>query len=114
LADIRAHAKAHDRMQPDGNLKWDELDARWWKTIPAFDGAGEFYDEMRKLGQARFLSAPLTDPASFTGKAQWIMGFRMNKFALKDIVTCRGKDKHLLASGGHVLIDDNEDHVKEW
>jgi len=116
LADFQSHAEAHGKFTADGKTKWDELDTKWWETMPAYKGARAFFDAVRKLGQTRFLTGPVPNPDGFEGDAKWIMNFRpeSGKFALLDIIVCRGADKNLLARPNHILIDDRQNIIDDW
>ncbi len=116
LADFVGHANAHDKFDAKGKPKWDELDANWWKTMPAFEGASEFYEELRKLGAPRFLTSPAPTTDGFTGKPEWVLNFlpARGKWSLLDIIVCRGKDKELMAAPANILIDDNAANVAAW
>lgn len=118
LADFRSHAKAHGLLDENGNTKWEGLNLAFWRGIPAFDGAADFYEELRRLspGNTRFLSSPSGDVDAFTAKPAWVQGFlpKRGKFSLKDIIVCRGKDKDLIAAASNILIDDNKEQVEAW
>lgn len=116
LADFASHAAAEGKFTAGGKTKWEELDTAWWKSMPAFDGAREFYDAARALGPTRFLTGPVPHPDSFEGEAEWTLKFRpeSKKFALLDIIICRSKDKNLLARPGKILIDDRQENVDAW
>lgn len=116
LSDFDAHAKAHDKFDAEGKPKWDLLDQNWWKTMPVFAGALEFYNDMRKLGATRILTAPVPMIDSFAGKASWTANFRpeSGRFALLDLCIVRASDKNLMAAPGRILIDDREKNIKEW
>lgn len=116
LSDFDAHAKAHDKFDATGKPKWDLLDQNWWKTMPVFAGALEFYNDMRKLGATRILTAPVPVVDSFAGKAEWTLNFRpeSGRFALLDLCIVRASDKNLMAAPGRILIDDREKNIKEW
>lgn len=123
LADFQGHLEAHDKIDAKGKTKWEELDIKWWKSIPAYDGAKEFYNSLRELGkdpktdkpgQVRFLTGPVPIPDSFGGDAEWTMKFRQSKFGLTDIVIARSKDKMLLARPNNILIDDRQENIDAW
>ena len=96
MADFDGHAVSQGKYADDGKVKWDELDYQWWVTMPACEGAKEFYDAAKKLGVVKFLTAPVPDTASFAGKADWLQAFipERGKFALLDLIMCAGKDKN--------------------
>lgn len=125
LADFQGHLDAHNKYTPEGKTDWDNLDIGWWKTIPSYPGAREFYDAVRELAKdpsatkqapVRFLTAPVPNPDGFEGDAEWTMKFRpeSKKFALMDVICCRGKDKNLLARPSHILIDDRQKNIDAW
>jgi hypothetical protein len=116
LADFAGHAQAQGKMTPDGKVKWEQLDTAWWKSIPAYEGAGAFYDAVRKIGETRLLTGPVPIPEGFEGDAEWTMKFRASsgKFALKDLIICRSQDKNLLARPDKILIDDRQENIDAW
>jgi hypothetical protein len=116
LADFDLHATNEGKYTADGKVKWDELDYQWWITMPPCEGAKEFLDIAKKLSIVKFLTAPVPYTASFTGKADWIQAFipERGRFALLDLIICRGKDKNFLAKPNHILIDDREKNIQEW
>jgi hypothetical protein len=125
LADFQGHLEANDKIDAKGKTKWDELDIGWWKTIPSYAGAREFYDAVRELVKepgakkqpvVRFLTGPVPNPDGFEGDAAWTMNFKpeAGKFALMDVICCRSKDKMLLARPNHILIDDRQDNIDAW
>lgn len=114
LTDFDGHAKKHDKFDAKGNPKWDELDLQWWKTMPAYDGAKEFYDALRERGRTRMLTAPIMNADSFRGKAEWAKEFRRSRFALLDLIIAKADDKNLLARPHHILVDDREKNIDAW
>ena len=52
----------------------------------------------------------------YSGKAEWITKFdqKRGKHALRDLMICNSKDKHLIAGPTRILIDDREANVKDW
>ncbi len=118
LADFDLHARNHGKYDSNGKVKWDELDEKWWKTMPACDGAKDFYDEVKDMdaGILKFLSAPVPRADSFVGKVEWIQSFlpERGNFALLDLILCPKRDKHCLAAPNRILIDDSEKNIKEW
>ena len=36
------------------------------------------------------------------------------RFALLDLIICRGSDKSYLARSNHILVDDREKNIREW
>ena len=59
LSDFDTHAKAHGKYDDKGQPKWDELDLEWWKTMPVYAGAQEFYEKLGDVGNVRILTAPV-------------------------------------------------------
>ncbi len=114
LTNFDQHAKDNDKFDAKGNPKWDELDFKWWSTMPAYDGAKEFYDELRERGRTRMLTAPIMNADSFRGKAEWVKEFRRNRFALRDLIIAKAEDKELLARPHHILVDDRQKNVDAW
>lgn len=114
LTDFDSHAKAHNKFNEKGQPKWDELDYAWWSTMPAYDGAKKFYDDLRARGRTRMLTAPIMNSGSFQGKAEWVKEFRRSRFGLLDLVIAKADDKRLLARPNHILVDDRQKNVDEW
>ncbi|MBU6476207.1 MAG: hypothetical protein KGL10_02990 [Alphaproteobacteria bacterium] len=116
VADFLGHAARENKVGPDGNCKFDEMDEAWWAGIPAFPGARDFYDAACALARTRFLSGPALNPECFSGKALWVMDFvpERGKSILGDLVICRSESKCLLAAPNRILIDDNDLNIAEW
>ena len=116
MADFDRHAREQGKYTADGKMKWDELDYQWWSTMPACDGAKEFYDAVKAMAVVRFLTAPVLHEECFSGKAAWVQKFvpADGKRMMKQVIICPSADKHYLARPNHVLIDDRENNVKEW
>jgi hypothetical protein len=116
IADFDAHARTQGKYDAAGKVKWDELDYQWWATMPIFPGAKDFYDAALKLGEVRFLTAPIVSEECFSGKARWIQNFvpERGKFILRDLILCAGADKGYLAGANRILVDDRQDNVKDW
>lgn len=116
IGDFEKHMHAHGKAKADGSPKWEELDMEWWKSMPAFEGARTFYEELRAIAPVRFLTAPIPKTDSFGGKAEWVQSFlpERGRFALLDLIICRAVDKPLLARPHHILIDDRIKNITEW
>ena len=125
LANFQGHLEAEGKIKRGGGKEWDNLDIGWWKTITCCDGARAFYDEVvglvrepgaKKPPVVRFLTGPVPNPDGFEGDAAWTMKFKpeAGKFALMEVICCRSKDKLLLASPNHVLIDDRQENIDAW
>lgn len=116
IADFDSHARAHGKYDDSGTPRWDELDLQWWRSIPPFDGAREFYMELRKAGAVKFLTAPVPATDCFTGKAEWVQTFLPDRarFALLDLIICHASAKAFMAAPKHILIDDRQKNIDEW
>ncbi|TNE29659.1 MAG: hypothetical protein EP349_06280 [Alphaproteobacteria bacterium] len=116
LADFDTHAHAHGKIKADGKTDYDALDAEWWRTMPAFDGAVDFLRDLKQEGQTKFLTGPMVSPECHYGKAQWITTFEpgRGKWALMDLIICPSKDKQYLAAADRILVDDRIGNIKEW
>lgn len=113
LADFDLHADQQGKRTAEGKLKWDELDFKWWSTMPVCPGAKDFYETARTLGIVKFLTAPVLTPDCFAGKATWVQKFSSKgKFALKDLMIAT--DKQYIAKPNHILIDDRIKNIQEW
>lgn len=115
IADFESHAHAMNKFNADGSLNRDALDYAWWSTIPIFDGAQEFYAELKALSTVKFLTGPMIMSDSHHGKADWIINFSPEgKWGLKDLIICPASNKHYLASPTRLLIDDMPKNIKAW
>ena len=118
LADFYPHAKAHDKLDAKGEAKWDELDYKWWISMPVCDGAKAVYDSVYTKYpelEARILSAPALSEESFAGKAHWVQQFHGgDRRSLSNLLLVAAKDKNLLARPNHILIDDRIKNVLQW
>ncbi|HEX2752782.1 MAG TPA: hypothetical protein VHP34_06700 [Alphaproteobacteria bacterium] len=113
LSDFDSHAQTQGKYDEHGKPKWDQLDANWWATMPAYDGMKQFYNDMKKIGNVRILTAPTLSSGCYRGKAEWVET-QFGKWGLNDLIICRAMDKHLLARPHHILIDDRQKNVDEW
>lgn len=114
LADFALHAQNHGKMDDQDKVKWNELDHDWWASMPAFDGAKKFYDDLATMTNTSFLTTPSMGVECFSGKAAWLKSFVPERSwsILKDLIIC--SKKHLLATPSRILIDDREKNVAEW
>jgi hypothetical protein len=115
LADFEGELPA-DKYTADGHVKWDEFDHEWWAKQPICPGAKEFYDAAKKMGKVKFLTAPMLNVDSYTGKVEWIQNFvpERGKFILRDMILCPARDKFLLARPDRILVDDREKNIAQW
>lgn len=96
---------------PDGwpdFIKWLS-DTRFCKELPVYDGAVEFVDELRKLGEVVAVTTP------FVGVDHWEADRRRwleERFGIadKDVVFCKRKD----LVRGEILIDDKPANVEAF
>lgn len=115
LTDFEGHARAGGKMGLDGKLDYERLDDHeWWVRMPAYDGARNFYNDVKRQGTVKFLTGPVMTPACYSGKAAWLSLFLKSKWSLRDLIICPSKDKSLLARTGRILIDDRAENVKAW
>lgn len=116
VADFDAHAKAEGKHDAQGKLKYDELDRAWYASMPATEGAKDFYDAAKKLGIVKFLTGPILNPDCFSGKADWVMKFvpEAGRNILGDLIIAHSKDKQYLAKPRRILIDDRALNIKQW
>lgn len=113
LSDFDSHARDQGKYDTAGKPKWEELDSTWWATMPAYDGMKAFYNDMKKIGNVRMLTAPTLSSGCYRGKAEWVEK-QFGRWGLNDLIICRALDKHLLARPNHILIDDRQKNVDEW
>ena len=116
LSDFQGHAQQENKLKPNGKIDYEALDYEWWKTMPAFEGAREFYDGACKEGFVRFLTGPILNEACYAGKARWVQDFvrERGKFILEDLIICDSENKFLLAAPGRILVDDRVNNIKAW
>lgn len=117
ISDFEFHAKAQGKYEEDGEtIKWDDLDYQWWITMPAVEGAREFYNALRKEARVKFLTGPVFSEDCFAGKAAWIKSFlpENGRNALRDLIICPSKNKFYLARENHILIDDRQVNIIDW
>ena len=116
VADFDAHIEATGKRDAQGRNKWNELDYDWWAKMPPAPGAREFFNEAKKLGEVRFLTAPVLSEDCFAGKAAWVRKFvpEEGKSALKRLIMASSKDKYYLAGPDRILIDDRLENVEAW
>lgn len=117
LSDFDTHATAQGKYDDKGQTKWNDLDLEWWKTMPVFEGAREFYKSLHDIGNTHILTAPVPSSDCFAGKAEWVekkFSPERGRFALLELIICRAVDKQLMARPNCILVDDREKNVKEW
>lgn len=117
IADFDSHTKAHDKRWTNGWIKYKELDTAWWVSMPSFDGAKDFYDQLVLRAPTKFLTAspPTSGSDPYSAKATWVMNFaERDHHALKDLILCSRADKCLMAGPKRILIDDKAENIAEW
>jgi len=116
IADFDRHAREAGKLTKQGKPDYDKLEQAWWATMPAFKGAEQFYQELRRLGEVKFLTGPVPLSDCFGGKAEWVSNFdrRRGRWALKDLIICPSNDKQLLGGPGRILIDDRPENIRQW
>ncbi len=116
LADFEGHARLENKYKPDGKVNYDALDYEWYVTMPAYKGARQFYDDVRKLGFTRFLTGPVLSEDCYAGKAHWVQDFvpERGKFILEDLIICDSENKFLVGAPGRILVDDRIANIKAW
>lgn len=118
LGDFDGHAKAHGKVLPDGRKAYDSMDENWWASMPVFAGAYELFQTAKSMAQVRFLTGPVPNPSSYSGKAKWVQSFfgaAVNRFqSLPHLIICPAGDKAFLAGPKRILVDDSADNVANW
>lgn len=116
VADFDAHAIAKGVRTDDGKNLWHKMDYNWWSTMPATSGGRALYDAAAKLGEVRFLTAPVLSEDCFAGKAAWVKTFlpELGKAALTKLMMASSKDKYYIAAPKRILVDDRIENVKAW
>ncbi len=101
----------------NGSPDYDKMNSEaWYANMPAFDGARDFYDALKTRATVKILTAPITFPECFSGKAKWLMNFvpERKNWILKDLMIVASKEKYLMAQPNRVLIDDRLSNVEAW
>ena len=115
LADFNGHATRQGKLKADGRVDYDALDLDWWTSMPACEGAKEFYDEVSKAHQTEFLTAPILSAECFYGKALWVQNFTgEEKWVFKRISIVPKEKKARFAEPNAILIDDSADNIAAW
>jgi hypothetical protein len=116
IANFMKHVDDQNKRTPEGEIDMAALDFEWWSTIPAFDGARKFYDDLCRQGRVRFLTGPSLHEGAYGGKAKWIKKFvpERGMHILRDLIVCHAKSKFLVAGPGRILVDDKEENIREW
>lgn len=116
LGDFDRHLDVHGLRGADGNPRWNELTLEWWRSMPAVDGAQDFFARVAATVPARFLTAPTLSADCFAGKAEWVQKFlpHEGKGALKRLIIAPSTDKAYLAARTRILIDDRQKNIDEW
>ena len=117
LTDFERHCDETGYRRPDGSPDYERMNCnKWFGNMCAYDGARAFYDDLCRIARVRFLTAPITHPECFGGKAEWIKSFVPEKggFVLKDLMIVASQDKYLIAKPGRILIDDRLKNVTAW
>ena len=117
VADFDTHLHTQNKTKPNGKIDHDALDYAWWSTIPIYEGARSFYDELTALNEVKFLTGPMVSVDCFAGKAAWISEKFLpdrGKWALTDLIICHSKRKNLMAAPNRILIDDRIENVESW
>jgi hypothetical protein len=116
VADFDGHAKTAGKQDGQGKPKYNELDRAWYASMPATEGAKDFYDAAKKLGVVKFLTGPIMNPDCFSGKADWVMKFvpEAGRNILGDLIIAHSKDKQYLAKPRRILIDDRIQNINQW
>lgn len=115
LTDFDSHARAQGKYHDDGRVNWDAIGYGWWVSMPAFDGAKKFYEDLKAHGNVRILTSPALSADCYRGKAEWVERFwpERGKFALRDLIICPST-KRFMAKLNHILIDDRQTNIDEW
>jgi hypothetical protein len=116
LTDFDGHARAQGKLLPDGSNNWDAMDYDWWRTMPAYAGAQDFYRALHRIAPTKLLTAPTLSTGCFAGKAVWAESFlpERGKFLLKDLIICNADSKEAFARPKSILIDDRAKNVDAW
>lgn len=116
IADLQAHGESQNKFKKDGKLDYDALDYDFWRSVPEFPGAFDFYSKLKNRGQMRFLTGPIPSAACYGGKADWVKNFARNrgKWAILDLMIVRSRDKELIAGPDRILIDDRMENIRAW
>jgi 5'(3')-deoxyribonucleotidase len=92
---------------------WETIkaDPGFWSNMHPYPWCHELFDTVKEFGYEPFIStSPSLDPASASGKTEWIQRVFGRSFRSYFI----GGKKHALAMPGRVLIDDRNDTVDKF
>jgi 5'(3')-deoxyribonucleotidase len=78
------------------------------KNIKPFDGAIEFVNNLRKLGEVTIVTSPFKSPNWISERFEWLQ----SNFNFKDKEICIWSEKHRI--DGYVLIDDAMHNVLDF
>ena len=91
-----------NKIHDEGEKFWVDLEETKWFR--------ELYDKLEEIGRVYFLSAVTQSPSCLSGKLIWLQD-RFGKEFDRYILTA---NKHLLANGHSVLIDDYDKNVNAF
>jgi hypothetical protein len=99
-----------------GNNKafWEPLEkegARFWANLNWMSDGKLLWNYVKKY-KPNILSAPSRDPASKVGKEAWCKMNIHNQY--KNLYLRKRGEKQLFSKYNAILIDDNEQSIKEW
>lgn len=117
ISDFDTHLDTHNKRDENGRTKWNELDYDWFSTMPVFEGARDFYYNLKDLAPVKFLTAPTLNPDCYSAKAAWISQKfieKNGKYALKNLMITNSKDKCYIAAPKRILVDDRIKNIEEW
>lgn len=90
---------------------WEKIHsegADWWENLPVLPWGRRLYDEMSKLGEVCFLTAPSDHPSCAAGKVASIK----KHFDTRNYLI--GRPKYLCASKNKILVDDRPSNCEKF
>ena len=93
---------------------WDSISREVWATVPESEVFPWLLEEAARLAGREnvcIATAPTKDPDCLAGKLEWIHRHFPAWMHRQYVLTPR---KHFLAQPGAVLIDDNEENVRQF
>lgn len=90
----------------------DSLGHDFWVNLKPYPYFVELYKMLIRYGHVIFCTSPSNNPGSSSGKHQWLQDV-FDRKNFREFVICP-TDKHILARGNAVLIDDREDAIDAW
>jgi hypothetical protein len=96
---------------------WDKINEvgwRFWAGLEAYPWAMPLYNGLKELGDVVLLSSPSRDPNCLKGKVMCLQNFFMEGADFRDFIFAPSSLKRYLAAPDRILVDDNDDNVRNF